>query len=148
MRLRAAHADDARLLFSWINDSQIREAAFSSAPIQWEQHQAWFINKLKDPYCIIYIAEDDQAQALGQIRFDRDNLKATIDVHTNPMQREKGLGTEIIKQGCQQFNASHPNIRIQAIIKKTNLRSYKAFLKAGFVDSSICDDYTLIFNPH
>ncbi len=64
LHLRRARADDIRILWEWANDSEVRAASFSSAPIPWETHVAWFTEKMAPARSLIFIAEDEERCAL------------------------------------------------------------------------------------
>ena len=40
--LREAVLADMDLYYEWVNDAAVRRASFSSAPIVYAEHQAWF----------------------------------------------------------------------------------------------------------
>ena len=93
MHLRDAEIEDTRLLYDWANDSEVRNMAFSSEPIELEGHKNWLEKKLKDPNTHIYIAMQDN-EPVGQILFDAvSDSDAEVDVHTKPGLRGKGCGT-------------------------------------------------------
>ena len=132
MKLRIADIGDCRMLFEWANDNEIRKMALSSEPIEWESHKKWIEKKLSDPNSRIYIAINDQGQPVGQIRFDIMGGGAEIDVHTKPNLRGKGIGTQIISFGTNQYFSETHVDTIHAIIKLKNIKSLKAFKNAGF----------------
>lgn len=132
--LRRATSDDARLLFSWINDQEIRQMSFSSAAISWEEHSNWFSKKLDDSNCVIYLAFNEDQVAVGQVRFDKTAVsEAEIAIYTNPTMRSKGYGTKIIETGVKQIVEELSIERVHALIKPENAKSLRAFEKAGFV---------------
>ena len=61
LHLRQAEQKDCRLLWEWANDPATRAASFSTETIPWEQHQAWFEDKMKDPNCLLLIGENSKA---------------------------------------------------------------------------------------
>jgi RimJ/RimL family protein N-acetyltransferase len=135
MKLRAAHSEDCELLFAWANDPETRAMAFSNRPIPWEDHCRWFTGKLQGPGCVIYIAVDEADRPLGQVRFDRlDGLdEAVVDVSIDPLQRGAGLGPILLQRGLNRYFSETPDRLVHALIKEDNVRSQKAFAKAGFV---------------
>ena len=46
--LRVADWGDVDLLFSWANDKEVRKNSFSSEPICYEEHLAWFRKKYQE----------------------------------------------------------------------------------------------------
>jgi UDP-2,4-diacetamido-2,4,6-trideoxy-beta-L-altropyranose hydrolase len=133
LRLRPAQKHDMRLLWEWANDPAVRAASFSSGPISWETHRAWFTEKLRQKKCLILIAEDDAGTPVGQVRFDpRDDGGADVNVSLAKASRGRGLASSIIESGVQEaFRTANWN-RIHAFIKPENAASQKAFEKAGF----------------
>src|SRR5947209_18574533 len=67
---RPVRADDARLLWEWANDPDVRSASFSSTQISWEAHAEWLAERLSQDLHVILIAEDETTTPCGQIRFD------------------------------------------------------------------------------
>jgi len=132
LRLRPAREDDSRLLWDWANDPQVRGTAFSSAPIPWEQHQAWFASKMKDPDCRILVAEDEQGKAVGQFRVDwRSDRDGEIDVSVSSAFRGAGYGSLLIELGVSTVFAERGD-RLHAFVKSENQASRRAFERAGF----------------
>lgn len=134
MHLRTAHIEDARLLYDWANDLEVRRMAFSSNPIDWASHIKWLEKKLSDPNAYIYIAIEDN-EPIGQIRFDIINdTEAQVDIHTKPGMRGKGVGSRIITSGVSRFFSDSRVNTVHAVIKQQNTKSRRAFNKAGFKD--------------
>ena len=133
LRLRPAHESDRHMLWEWANDSAVRAAAFSSAPIPWEEHQAWFARKMKDPDCQILIAEDGQGRAIGQFRADwRSSQDADIDLSLSTEFRGGGYGRVLIDLGVRHALAERGAVRLHAFVKPENLASRRSFELAGF----------------
>jgi UDP-2,4-diacetamido-2,4,6-trideoxy-beta-L-altropyranose hydrolase len=133
LRLRPAQQNDGRLLWEWANDSHVRSASFSSAPIPWADHVAWFAEKLQQDQCHIFIAEDEKGTPIGQIRFDgRADGDCEVDVSTAKAWRGRGFAATLIRQAVPLvLNAGHC-ARLHALVKPGNVASVKAFEIAGF----------------
>jgi UDP-2,4-diacetamido-2,4,6-trideoxy-beta-L-altropyranose hydrolase len=132
LRLRDAQETDCRLLWEWANDPQVREAAFSSAPIPWDAHQAWFTGKMKDPNCTILIAEDDGGRQVGQFRVDwRSEQEGDIDISVAAQFRGSGNGAVLIDLAVGRVFAEKGD-HIYALVKIENQASRRAFEQAGF----------------
>ena len=133
MELRAATKDDCQMLFEWANNKETREMSFSSYPIEWKKHQAWFERKLTDPDSLIYITLNEHDEPVAQIRFEiKKRGVAEVSVNTKPGFRYKGIGTETILLGIDQCFRNLDVSTICAYIKRENIISKKAFEKAGF----------------
>jgi UDP-2,4-diacetamido-2,4,6-trideoxy-beta-L-altropyranose hydrolase len=140
LRLRPAQENDSRSLWEWANDSGARDAAFSSTPIPWEQHEVWFTSKMKDPACRILIAEDGQGRAIGQFRMDwRSSEDADIDVSVSSECRGAGYGRVLIDLGVRQALAERGAARLHAFVKPENRASRRSFELAGF--GSLGEEY-------
>jgi RimJ/RimL family protein N-acetyltransferase len=131
--LRRATVGDTRLLWEWANDPVARSASFSSSPIPWETHEAWFAEKLSQEKCLILIAEDEEGSPLGQIRFDaRPNGDCEVDVSVDPAKRGQGRAAALIRRGVQTVLRQKRCLRIHAFVKPENQASGRAFESAGF----------------
>ena len=133
LRLRPVRAEDSRLLWEWANDPQVRAASFSSAPIPWETHVAWFAQRLGPEKTLIFIAEDEAATPCGQIRFDaRTDGDWETDISMARGWRGCGLAGDLLRLGMHTMEEKGSNLRFHAFVKPANLASVKMFGKAGF----------------
>jgi RimJ/RimL family protein N-acetyltransferase len=131
LHLRPAIADDCRRVWEWANEPAVRAVSFTSEPIPWEQHVAWFNRKLADANTRLWIAEQLGAP-LGQVRFDLDGPTATISVSLDASRRGKNLGALLIWSACHRLFRESALEAIHACIKPDNAASVRAFVKAGF----------------
>ena len=132
-RLRAAESADARMIWEWSNDPGVRAVSFSSEPIPWNSHFAWFEQRLTDAQSRLRIATEHDGDPVGQIRFDFGSEKsATISISLASGVRGKGLGTQLIWMACRELFAETEVARVEALIKPGNVASIRAFEKAGF----------------
>lgn len=130
--IRRAKQDDAQLIYSWINDEQVRKQSYSPDPVAWDDHLKWFTAKLQQDTCYMYLlhAGDDYA---GQIRFDIKDNEATISYLVSASWRGKGMGTIVLKKGIQQLlSETDTVVRITGFVKETNPASCSAFEKLNF----------------
>jgi UDP-2,4-diacetamido-2,4,6-trideoxy-beta-L-altropyranose hydrolase len=138
LRLRPVAADDCRLLWDWANDPEVRAASFASAPIRWETHVSWFDEKLGDSRtagqkCRIFIAENEEGLAVGQIRFERrDDAGWDVGVSLRKDMRGRGLASELIDGGVRELVRCKEGSLIHAYVKPENVASVKAFERAHF----------------
>jgi UDP-2,4-diacetamido-2,4,6-trideoxy-beta-L-altropyranose hydrolase len=133
VRLRRARADDIRLLWEWANDPEVRAASFSSAPIPWETHVAWFAEKVGQNRSLLFIAENEEGIAFGQIRFDLKGGEAELNLSLVKEKRGIGLAVPLIEAGVREVLAGTQCERVHAFVKPQNAASARAFEKAGFV---------------
>ena len=131
--LRDAEASDSRTLWEWANDPVTRQQSFSSAPIPWEDHERWFARKLQDSSCHLFIALDEQGEAIGQVRFDpADPGEVVISVSIAAAARGRGFGAEAIAQACAALRPLAAPVTVVAFIRGDNVASQRAFTRAGF----------------
>ena len=126
--LRNAKLDDAKLIFDWANDLEVRSNAISKDPIVWENHLQWFQSKLNSNDTNIFVLEIEN-KPIGQIRLDKHNNFLEIDYSIDKNSRGLGYGKVIIAKAMKLFEQSS----FKAIVKNKNTPSKKVFLSLGFV---------------
>ena len=146
INLRKASAKDGRLIWQWANDPQVRAESFASDSIPYNDHIKWFERKISNPDCFFYVAENSNANPIGQIRFELEGQDAVISVSLDRKFRNQGYGSIIIVLASKKlFQISDANV-IHAYIKKGNAVSLLAFKKAGFIfmeDALIKDQHAV-----
>lgn len=130
--LRRACADDIQRLWEWANEPTTRAASFSSAPIPWQTHVAWFAARRADPDCALSIGVDAVDQPIGQWRVDRIRGEGVVSVGLAPNARGRGLGTALIRAGTLAAAYDLALRRCHAYIRPDNAASVAAFTKAGY----------------
>ncbi len=134
LRLRPANDGDANLLWEWANDPAARASAFSTDPIPWEEHVAWFERKIRDPLCSIFIAIDVDEKPVGQTRFDlTETEEAEMDVSVAREARGKKFAAPLIDLSVRKFFASTGVHRVSAHVREDNEYSIRSFERAGFL---------------
>src|SRR5579862_244370 len=133
LSIRIAKDGDCKLLWEWANDPEVRASAFSSASISWDDHVAWFREKLTDENCRILIAIDAAGIAVGQMRLDkRDVGDADVDISVDSRFRGLGYASHLIELGANWAFAEWDIKSLNAFVKPGNVASAKAFERAGF----------------
>ncbi len=136
MFLRNATEDDCRFIWESANDPVVRSVSFSSDEIPWEVHKAWFEKKLTEPLTLLLIAEDEQKEKIGQLRFEKKPEGYVISVSLVEQFRGKGLGSSLIQLGSEKLFQTFPEVdKINAYIKPKNQSSVHSFEKAGYNDA-------------
>ena len=131
--LRMADDSDCSLLWKWANDPLVRKSAFHSNTIEWDTHTVWFKKKLTAPSTFIFIAESDNGQPAGQIRFDISGGIANIDYSIAREFRGLGLGETLLAEGMRRLAETVPNDLIfQGEVKEENKASRHIFQRLGF----------------
>jgi len=135
LRLRHVRTEDCQMLWKWANDPYVRAASFSTAAIPWAVHVSWFSSKIGDKKSRIFIAEDDQGNPVGQIRFDIDGREAEMNISLAKEKRGSGFAVPAIEAAVHELLAEVDCDRVHAFVKPENIASMKAFQKAGFVQT-------------
>ena len=131
-RLRQARQDDCKLLWNWANEPTVRAASFSTEPIPWDDHAAWFTSRLGNPGCLTYVGLDENDVPIGQVRFDVEHDEAEISVSVASEHRGKGYGSLLIHLGAAEVFRQTSCLEVHAFIKPNNDGSIRAFEKSGF----------------
>lgn len=146
LRLRKAEKKDMDMLFAWANDEQVRQYAFHTEKISYDEHVAWYARRLADEDCYIFLLESEE-KSVGQIRFEIEAGEATIDYSVDALERGKGYGTDLIKMGTKQLKKMRPDVeRYLAQVKYENMASAKVFEKCGFQKSEKTDFIEFVQN--
>lgn len=136
LKLRKAKISDAKLLFRWFNDVDVRNNSFIQDYTTFENHLKWFSKKINNSDTSIFILSNG-FNNIGQIRIDYEKDYWLIDYSIDREYRGMGFGKIIIKLLLKKCN----NFKFRAVVKKDNLASINVFLKTGFINtSSIADD--------
>jgi len=130
--VRGAVESDCEQIYKWANDDDTRAASFNSGPIDRETHSNWFSQRLQDSNCLMLVCRDDQGHSLGLVRFDLAGDEAIISINLDPNMRGRGLAGFIIIRTVDELFKRYNISRVSAFIKPQNLRSAKAFERAGF----------------
>ena len=132
--LRPVDPGEGVLLWRWVNDPDVRSASYHSQPISWEEHEAWFRQKRRDPHCCIYVVLDEKDAPIGQIRFDRVSAgDVHVDLSIAAEKRGQGYGLTALESACRRFREEMGPGTFLAFIKMENLASRRIFEKAGFI---------------
>lgn len=133
LRLRPANDGDARLLWEWVKDPTVRASAFSTNPIPWEEHIAWFKNNIHNPHCRLFVAMDADERPIGQTRFDfTKNGDVEMDVSIAREVRGKKYAAPLIDISVRKLFASTDAKSVSAFVREENEASLRSFEKAGF----------------
>ncbi|TAK64078.1 UDP-2,4-diacetamido-2,4,6-trideoxy-beta-L-altropyranose hydrolase [Methylobacter sp.] len=134
--LRRAEPEDCERIFNWRNTEETRRFSLETKPIVFAEHVAWFVKTLENPDRQILIGESD-GEAVGVVRFDRNDKRAVISVYLAPGNYGKGMGVQLIEQGTSWVEHNWLEVEsIEATIMARNAQSISAFSTAGFEKKS------------
>ncbi len=129
--VRTATERDTKLYFDWVNEAAVRENSLVSKPVRWEEHEAWFAQRVKSENSALYVGMLG-TRPIGQVRFDVRNEEAEIDFSIDASFRKRGLGREVLQLALDAFRKRR-NVSIRATVKPENRASLACFEKLGFV---------------
>ncbi len=132
--LRNADMQDLDLLYDWVNERSVRQNAFSSQKIGYEEHKKWFENLLTNHNARQYIYISDN-RPVGQVRVSMEGKHAEIDYSICPKQRGKGHGKKMICLLREQVAQDFPDLKkLIAKVKPGNAASQKVFEDTGYAE--------------
>ena len=125
--LRSAESGDCKLLFSWVNDKEVRDNSILKEKISWDKHTKWFIATMNSKNSKIFILEFDGCP-VGQIRYELQDSEWTIDYSVESKMRGRGFGKICIKLSEDYFKGQI----IRALVNVSNSPSKSIFIVLGF----------------
>lgn len=143
--LRPAQPRDEKTLLLWRNHPSVVAQSFTAGPVPPETHARWFADKLSDPDCLLFLAEQGPGTLVGQVRFDIEEELAVISICVAPEYQGQGLGTAMTRKACALLWTDRPGVVVQALVKPQNAASAAMFLSAGFRQVSARKDMA---QPH
>lgn len=143
--LRKATPEDCELYWYWTNDSDVRQSAFNSESIPWEQHQRWFQKMLQRPDVELFVLESPVGP-VGQVRLERTDEGKIISYSLGRQFRGKGLGVKILEKVILQLEEN--DVLLIGEVKKNNPASIRTFQKLGFIEQELVDKGALRFVYH
>ncbi len=137
--LRKAKIEDSVLYFEWVNEPSVRLNSLNSEYIHWENHQEWFLKKIKNLDSFLYLFEFSNKK-IAQVRIDFQNQVGLIDYSIDVNFRGLGLGRIILKKTIIQLRNELKNFTLNAIVKKENKASLEIFRTIGFIEIDNIDN--------
>ena len=131
--IRDATLADMWDIYTLANSPEVRLISFSHDSISRKEHEKWFLDKLKDKKCHVFVITNISHQFIGSIRFDITSFNEYV-VSTLIIKEFRclGIGTKVIQEASGNILKEHPNCYIKAFIFESNMASIKSFLKAGY----------------
>lgn len=122
--LREADRNDAQIILEWRNDPFTRNNSFTKERIDFDTHLKWYMRKLADENCFMYILMD-KTEKIGQIRIDKVNDIGEISYIIAPDKRGMGYGKKIIE--LSERIVSNNIKALTGLVENTNEASKKCF---------------------
>ncbi len=77
--VRLAKDSDAKSLFDWRNNPNIRAASEQTKPLIWEDHIKWLTHTLQSDTQHVFIGEQD-GLPIGMVRFSVEHHQALVSI--------------------------------------------------------------------
>lgn len=95
-------------------------------------HEPWFMRKLSSDNCSLYVVEHNSTPA-GQVRFDIEGARATINYSLDAAFRGRRLATASVRRAIAALRAEHDEVTdLVAYVKPDNVASCRVFEKLNF----------------
>jgi RimJ/RimL family protein N-acetyltransferase len=132
LTVRQAVESDSEQFLAWRNDPLVVASSFTEGRIEQADHQRWFLQKLANADCGLYVVESE-AEPAGQFRFDIDSSEAKINYSLGAAFRGRGLATESMMRAISAFHNDHAEVNhLVAFVKPDNVASCRIFEKLHF----------------
>ncbi len=127
--------EDTTLLWRWQNDPEVRSVSFERQPLPLGAYQSQLRRQIKDPNCVLWIAEHHDGQCFGKVQLDLTGEdSAYISANIDPAFRGRGLGTILIERATElAFGA----FNVERLITQSvpgNVASERAFQRVGYTN--------------
>lgn len=127
VEIRHASEKDVDLYYKWVNDPEVRLNSINQEFIKYEDHCAWFYNKIKNNESIFFVGSIF-GMDFGQLRIDLKNEKGYINYSISSDFRGMSLGKILVTKVMK-------SVRITewiAYVYENNIKSQKVFQDLGF----------------
>jgi len=130
--LRNVTPEDVDLLFEWANDSVVRQNAFHTEKIQYNEHVNWFEKMMNSEDVICYIFCHG-GEPIGQVRLNIDGGTGCISYSIAASKRGCGLGSKmLILLKEKVLNEITYIDKLIGRVKYQNKASARVFKKCGY----------------
>ncbi len=133
--LRKVTPTDIDILFEWVNEKEVRQNAFDTHVITYEEHMAWFNRMINDTNQMQYILMLSD-KPVGQVRLTIKGTEAEIDYSISKSVRGCGYGGQVICLIKEKLKEDYPFIqKLIGRVKSENIASYRCFIKNEFEET-------------
>lgn len=133
MGFRKATMGDARLLYDWAMEPEVRANSLNPGSFSFADHVKWMEKKISDENCYLLIYTDENKN-IGTCRLDIDeNGIATIAYSVDKLFRGQGFGKKMVID-LEKFAMGKKNLQLKAVVKRENLASRKIFDSLGYLE--------------
>lgn len=133
--VKPARKDDSKEIFTWRNNRITREMSITTEAVNWEGHEIWFENILKDENRLLLMCIlEETNEKVSVVRFDIDGERAIVSINLSPPMRGKRLAKSCLTESIKYLMNHKVAVNcLHAEIKLANHASIAAFKKVGFL---------------
>ncbi len=133
IKIRDVKKEDCIDVFNLSNEKSVRDVSLNQKLISFESHKIWFDKIISSDKCRFYIITDLENNFLGQVRFNIEDITATISISLTPKVRGKGIGSNVLLLSIDKLEHEVNSIEtIIAFVREENKKSIKLFIKNKF----------------
>ncbi len=126
--IRLAEPRDIKNVFDLSNDDTVRLVSMNPEKIKWDDHVKWFNEILNTSNAFFYVAETDERDFIGQVRFVKNAQDWVVSISLVKKHRHKNLGKRILEKAMKMSGLKS----FKAYVKTDNLSSQKLFFSLGY----------------
>lgn len=143
IRLRPVMAEDAALLFAWVNSPDSLAASLDThAPVTRDVHEDWFEARLADPLTRIWIIER-HGDPVGSVRIQDKGDGPEVAIYIDTPARGAGIAGTALGLALDEAHTVWPGSEAIARVRTDNTASQRLFAGAGFVLLQRADDHLI-----
>ncbi|EHR59132.1 GNAT family N-acetyltransferase [Saccharomonospora cyanea] len=132
-RVRLASESDAEALLRWRNDPDTRRWSRNTAEVALADHLAWLRGVLASEGRLLLVAENDAAERVGMVRFDRiDAGTWEVSITVAPEHRGTRLARPLLAEGERELRRRRSPGTVLATVHRDNTASVALFRTAGY----------------
>jgi spore coat polysaccharide biosynthesis protein SpsF len=141
--LRTAMQDDSDLVLRLRNDPDAVRTSASGRSVDPAEHSRWWSERLRDPGARLWIAEQDD-RPVGFVRMQVASAIGQVSIAVDRDHRGQGHATAILQLMHEELANDFQVVALEALIRKTNHASLRAFERAAYARQRDDDDFHVL----
>lgn len=118
-------------LWRLANEPAVRRNSLSSHPIAWEEHCAWFADRLASSTAALWAAEY-AGVLVGSVRYELRSREAVLSVAVHPAFRGRGVARRLVEQTWETSARRLGADKVIAEVRSENAASMRLLAALGF----------------
>jgi len=129
--LRDACIGDARCLFDWRQDPDVRAMSMSAESFTWGSHVEWLRARLGSTETLLLLAILGELP-VGQVRFDHRDSYLLLSYSLDPVVRGRRLSYRMLAAALKRAGGRWPGLPVHAVVRTENAPSRRVFERLGW----------------